>query len=203
MGRREGLRGEGAERPSQGVLAADRKTRGSRREGVADTAGRAGGQVWWEELAQTQGADRRRHTHTHTGTDSRGGTRGRRAAASAHLAAAAAEAPAAGLLSPRSGPPSRRAGGRPAGRRRPHGGGGGGGGGAGGGGGDAGAADYWAAGTQLHQPTPGRSARLGRTRRRSVPLGSARLGWGRGPRPPAQVASGARGGGAFVRAQAP
>lgn len=89
-----------------------------------------------------------------------------------------------GPLSARSRPPSRLAGGRPAGRRRPRG---------GGGGGDAGAADGWAAGTQLHQPTPGRSARPGRTRRRSAPLGTSRFGWGRGPRPPAQVASGAWG----------
>lgn len=48
MRRRAGLRGEGAEPPSQGVLAADRKTRGNGREGVADSAGRAGVQAWRE-----------------------------------------------------------------------------------------------------------------------------------------------------------
>lgn len=84
--------------------------------------------------------------------------------------------------SPRS--PGLPPGGRAGGRRRPR-----------GGGGDAGASDCWAAGTQLHQPTPGRSARLGRARRCSARLGPARLGWGRGPRPPAQVASCARGAG--------
>lgn len=105
--------------------------------------------------------------------------------------AAAAAAPAAGPLSPRSGPPSRRAGGRPAQgprrrrRRRSL-----------GllGGGDAAA------------PTdsgPLGSARLGRARGCSAPLGPARHGWGRGPRPPARVVSGARGGGALVRARAP
>lgn len=67
MGRRAALRGEGAEPPSKGVLAADRKTRGSGREGVGDTAGRAGDQAWQEKLTQTQWADRRRHTHTHGG----------------------------------------------------------------------------------------------------------------------------------------
>lgn len=47
-GRRAGLRGEGAEPPSMGALAADRKTRGSGREGLADTAGSAGAQAWRE-----------------------------------------------------------------------------------------------------------------------------------------------------------
>lgn len=47
-GARAGLRGEGAEPPSMGVLAADRKTGGRGREGLADTAGRAGGQAWRE-----------------------------------------------------------------------------------------------------------------------------------------------------------
>lgn len=68
-----------------------------------------------KELAQTQGADRQRHTQTReltvAGTH---GPAGRRAAAGAHLAAAAAAAaPAAGRLSPRSGPLSWRPPGRP------------------------------------------------------------------------------------------
>lgn len=60
------------------------------------------------------------------------------------------------------------------------------------------------AGDELHQPTPGRSAELGGTRRRSAPVGPPRFVWGRGPHPPpAQVASGARGRGFGKRAQAP
>lgn len=56
-GRGAGLRGEGAELLSMGVLAADRKTRGSRgREGLAGTTGRAEGQAWREGArADTEG----------------------------------------------------------------------------------------------------------------------------------------------------
>lgn len=78
---------------------------------------------------------------------------------------------------------------RPAGRHRPRGGGGG-----GGDAGDARATGCFCGEDERHQLTPGRSAELGGTRRRSAPVGPPRLGWGRGsPRPaPAQVASGAR-----------
>lgn len=48
-----------------GVLAADRKTRGSGREGLAAAAGRAGGQAWREGARADAGELTGRETHRH------------------------------------------------------------------------------------------------------------------------------------------
>lgn len=64
-GRKAGPRGEGAEPPSMGVLAADRKTRGSGREGLAYTAGRAGGQALAGSSSHKHRGLTGRGTHRH------------------------------------------------------------------------------------------------------------------------------------------
>lgn len=182
-GAKAGLRGEGAEPERMGVLAADRKSLGSGREGLAAAAGRAGGSgVAGGSSRRHGGVDRQRDTHTRRLTVAGArGAGGPRRALTWQQRRRRRRHPRPGR-SPRA--PGLPPGGRAGGRRRPR-----------GGGGDAGASDCWAEGTQLHQPTLGRSARLGRARSCSAPFGPARLGWGRGPRPPAQVASCARGAG--------
>lgn len=182
MGRRRGFGGKGRSLSAWGCWRLTERAGAAGGRGWRPPRAGPGGQAWREGARADTGGLTGRETHTRRLTVAGArGAGGPRRALTWQQRRRRRRHPRPGR-SPRA--PGLPPGGRAGGRRRPR-----------GGGGDAGASDCWAAGTQLHQPTLGRSARLGRARSCSAPFGPARLGWGRGPRPPAQVASCARGAG--------